>query len=272
VGSDRIAQYACRPLGDCRGYRPRGIGDPALLSCIGFVLLSRSVTSQSDRPPCPDCAAVPVGWRPGRAPHGALHRQAPRVAVSTCDGAENSAGGSRRPPRGRPGAETGALCRSDGVQHLSAVHQRVLGLERVGEPVELLEPRIGVVLAVLGVTGNLDGDGVLGYVFTLVGPERNTGDPGADESASRLVLAPARGSSRSANSRSYSAACSARMWMTMTSSSLMTTAPLVALRRSWRPVPPGVNPCRTARCHQPVHEIRRSARPPVRCRPRRWPS
>jgi len=39
------------------------------------------------------------------------------------------------------------------VQHLPAVHQRILGLELVGEPVELLEPRISVVLTVLGVTG-----------------------------------------------------------------------------------------------------------------------
>ena len=46
---------------------------------------------------------------------------------------------------------------SDGVQHLSAVHQRILRLKRAGEAVVLLEPRIGVVLAVPGVTGNLDG-------------------------------------------------------------------------------------------------------------------
>src|SRR5262249_12406783 len=61
-----------------------------------------------------------------------------------------------------------------------------------GEPVELLETGIGVVLAVLGVTGNLDRDDVLGHVLALVGAERGTGDPGADESAPRLVLAPAR--------------------------------------------------------------------------------
>jgi hypothetical protein len=36
------------------------------------------------------------------------------------------------------------------VKHLSAVYQRVLGLQRVGEAVEFLEPGIGVVLAVLG--------------------------------------------------------------------------------------------------------------------------
>src|SRR6266567_2098497 len=42
--------------------------------------------------------------------------------------------------------------RSDGVKYLPAVHQRLLGLERVDEMVELLEPGIGVVLAVLGVT------------------------------------------------------------------------------------------------------------------------
>jgi hypothetical protein len=46
--------------------------------------------------------------------------------------------------------------RSDRVQHLSAVHQRILRLERVGEPIELLEPGISIVLAVLGVTRNLD--------------------------------------------------------------------------------------------------------------------
>ena len=113
---------------------------------------------------------------------------------------------------------------SDRVQHLSAVHQRILGLERVGEPVELLEPGIGIVLAVLGVTGNLHGDDVFGNVLARVGAECGTEYPGADEGASRQ-----RGSSRSANGRSYSAACSARMWMTMTSSSLMTAAPLVAL-------------------------------------------
>jgi len=81
---------------------------------------------------------------------------------------------------------------SDGVQHLSAVHQRILGLERVGEPVELLGPGIGVVLAVLGVTGNLDGDHVLGNVVPPVGAEGGTEYPGADEGASLLVLAPAR--------------------------------------------------------------------------------
>jgi hypothetical protein len=74
-------------------------------------------------------------------------------------------------------------------------------------------------LAVLGVTGNLDGDNVLGDVLTPVGAEGGTEDPGAEEGAPRLILAP-RGSSRSANSRSYSAACSARMRTTMTSSSL----------------------------------------------------
>jgi hypothetical protein len=72
------------------------------------------------------------------------------------------------------------------VQHLSAVHQRILGLERVGEPVELLEPGIGVVLAVLGVTGNLDGDDVLGDVLTPVGAECGTEYPGADEGAPLL--------------------------------------------------------------------------------------
>lgn len=78
------------------------------------------------------------------------------------------------------------------MQYLSAVHQRILRLERVGEPVELLEPGISVVLAVLGVTGNLDGDDVLGDIVTPAGAEGGTKDPGADEGAWLLVLAPAR--------------------------------------------------------------------------------
>jgi hypothetical protein len=43
------------------------------------------------------------------------------------------AGTSRvsRLPVGGPSAVADALCLSDGVQHRSAVHQRVLGLERV---------------------------------------------------------------------------------------------------------------------------------------------
>src|SRR6185437_8426490 len=81
---------------------------------------------------------------------------------------------------------------SDGVKYLPAVDQRVLGLKRVGEPVELLEPGIGVVLAVLGVAGNLDGDDVLGHVRAPVRAERGAEDPRADEGAPRLVLAPAR--------------------------------------------------------------------------------
>src|SRR5215471_14367749 len=116
---------------------------------------------------------------------------------------------------------------SDRVQHLSAVHQRILRLERVGEPVELLEPGIGVVLAVLGVTGNLDGDHVLGDVVPPLGANaaRNIR---AVIKAPRALYSRQRGSSRSADSRSYSAACSARMWLTMTSSSLMAAASLVA--------------------------------------------
>src|SRR5262249_10495280 len=101
-------------------------------------------------------------------------------------------GGGFAPPRSPPGTDAQALGRSDGVQHLSAVHQRILRLERVGEPVELPEPGIGVVLAVLGVTGNLDGDDVLGDVITPVGAEGGTEYPGAEEGAARLVLAPAR--------------------------------------------------------------------------------
>ncbi len=125
-------------------------------------------------------------------------------------------------------APAGAVSPSDGVKHLPAVHQRVLGLKRVGEPVELLEPGIGVVLAVLGVARDLDDNDVLGHVLAPVGAERGAEDPGADEGAPRLVLAPAR-QLPFGKRRSYSAACSARTWMTMTSSSLMTAAPFVAL-------------------------------------------
>jgi hypothetical protein len=87
-------------------------------------------------------------------------------------------------PSGRPVVtQRKAGSRSDGVQDLSAVHQRLLGLERVAETVELLEPGVGVVLAVLGVAGDLDGDDVLGHVRAIVGAERGAGDPGADEGA-----------------------------------------------------------------------------------------
>ena len=81
---------------------------------------------------------------------------------------------------------------SDGVQHFSAVHQRIFGLQQVGEPVELLEAGVRVMLAVRGMTGNLDRDGVFDYVLALVCAECDAGDPGADECASFLVLAPAR--------------------------------------------------------------------------------
>ncbi len=70
--------------------------------------------------------------------------------------------------------------------------------------------------------------------------------------APRSLYSRQRGSSRSANSRSYSAACPARMWMTITSSSLMTVAPLVALAPILAAGPLGVNPCWTARCNQPT--------------------
>ena len=65
----------------------------------------------------------------------------------TRDGVEDPAG-FRIVRIAAPGADADAPCRSDSVQHHSAVHQRILRLERVGEPVELLEPGIGVVLAV----------------------------------------------------------------------------------------------------------------------------
>src|SRR4029077_2338772 len=79
-------------------------------------------------------------------------------------------------------------------------------------------------LAVRGMTGNLDRDDVLGHIVPVVSAERHPGNPGAQESA-RALYSRQRGNSRSAIRRSYSAACSARMWMTMTSSSLMTLLP-----------------------------------------------
>jgi hypothetical protein len=64
----------------------------------------------------------------------------------------NRSAGSQQPPsqaRGggppehpRPTATTqAATARSDSVQHLSAVHQRVFRLQQAGQAVELLEPR-----------------------------------------------------------------------------------------------------------------------------------
>ena len=57
---------------------------------------------------------------------------------------------------------------SDGVQHLSAVHQRVFRLQQISETVELLEPGVGVMLAVRGMIWDLDRDGVLDHVRTLM--------------------------------------------------------------------------------------------------------
>jgi hypothetical protein len=55
-----------------------------------------------------------------------------------------------------------------------------------------LEPGISVMFAVRGVTGHLHDDGVFGHVLAVVCAERNPGDPGAEESAPRLELTPAR--------------------------------------------------------------------------------
>ena len=88
---------------------------------------------------------------------------------------------------------------------------------------------IGVVLTVPGVTGDPGGDDVRGCILMLAGAGRSTEDPGTAEGA-----ACQRGSSGPTHSCSYFAACPARMWMTMTSSSLVTAAawlPLMPIRR-----------------------------------------
>jgi hypothetical protein len=107
------------------------------------------------------------------------------------------------------------------VQHLSPVDQRVFGLQEVRETVELPETGIGAMLAVRGMTWHLDRDDVLGHVLAIICAERDLGDPGAEERASRLVLAPARQLTLG-KQPFVLAACPARTWMTMTSSSLMT--------------------------------------------------
>src|SRR5204863_226028 len=59
------------------------------------------------------------------------------------------------------------------VQHLHAVDERPFRLQTVGTPVELLEPAVGVVLAVLGMAGHFHHDGVLDHVAAVVGAERD---------------------------------------------------------------------------------------------------
>ena len=139
----------------------------------------------------------------------------------------------------------------DCVRHLSAVHQRILRLERVSEPVELLEPGIGVVFAVLGVTGNLDGDDVLGDVLTPVGAEGSTEYPGADEGAPLLVLAPARQLPLGEQPLVLRGLLGTdvnddNVQLTHDGGSLAYPCADLGRRSRW------VNPCRTARGHQPT--------------------
>ena len=139
----------------------------------------------------------------------------------------------------------------DCVRHLSAVHQRILRLERVSEPVELLEPGIGVVLAVLGVTGNLDGDDVLGDVVTPVSAECGTEYPGADEGASRPLLAPARQFPLGEQPLVLRGLLGTdvnddNVQLTHDGGSLGYPCADLGRRSRW------VNPCRTARGHQPT--------------------
>ena len=93
---------------------------------------------------------------------------------------------------GEPAAEPGPGGGSDGVQHHTSVDQRIFGLQQVGKTVELLEPGIGVMLAVRGVTWDLNDDGVLHHVLAVVRAERYPGNAGTEEGTSCLVLTPAR--------------------------------------------------------------------------------
>jgi len=111
------------------------------------------------------------------APHSSSSHPAARLSCA----------GSRplsTPTSTRARSHTARWRGSDGVQHLSAVHQRVFRLQEVSETVELLEPGVGVMLAVRGMTWNLDRDGVLDHVLAVVCAERDPGDPGAEECAS----------------------------------------------------------------------------------------
>ena len=74
--------------------------------------------------------AATTGYAPAAAPRA---RGQPRP--DPCSPRRHRGRGSRWP---------------DGVQHLSAVDQRVFGLQEVRETVELLETGIGVMLAVRG--------------------------------------------------------------------------------------------------------------------------
>ena len=81
----------------------------------------------------------------------------------------------------------------------SAVRQRVLGLERVGQLVESWNG-IGVVLAVPGVTGDPGGDGVRGPIVMLAGagaawkiqaPRASAAAPGSARGRSSFAACPA---------------------------------------------------------------------------------
>ena len=113
---------------------------------------------------------------------GDLGRQRRRRVVSRTTRASGPPGPGSQHRRAAAAVQV-TVRGSDGVQHLSAVHQRVSRLQQVGETVELLEPGAGVTLIVRGMTGNRDRDGVLDHVLTVVGAEREPGDPGAEERA-----------------------------------------------------------------------------------------
>jgi hypothetical protein len=133
-----------------------------------------------------DLRSVDLPDSPARPPPAGRHGRL-RTRGGSCTLAAGS--GRTLQPSTSPGRGSRG---SDGVQHLSPVDQRVFGLQEVRETVELLETGIGVMLAMRGMTWHLDRDDVLGHVPAIICAERDLGDPGAEERASRLVLAPAR--------------------------------------------------------------------------------
>ena len=65
-------------------------------------------------------------------------------------------------------------------------------MERVGQPVELLEIGVGVMFMVLRHAGDLDDDDVFDNGLAFVRTELGSEEPGADELAPPVIVAPPR--------------------------------------------------------------------------------